>query len=233
MTGVSAEARGWSRRRRIVLAAIAAGCVLAAAGTAGVVLARDSSDAAAASASSPLLAGGTAALDERTFLDLMIPHHEMAIEMARIAMRRSDDLAVHDVARDVLAEQPWEVRLMTRWRKAWFGEPEGERAQMSSADAAMMGMAADMGALRRAKPLAPRFYQDMIPHHAGAVLMAQRLLLDHPRPQLARLARVILRTQSAQIGTMERYRQIATGGGGGPAGAPARAAPAKPVTPGA
>ena len=213
-----------------MLGAIVVGCALAAAATAGVVLARDSgTDDSGAQAS--LLAGGTAALDERTFLDLMIPHHEMAIQMARIAMRRSDDLAVQEVARDVLAEQPWEVQLMERWRTAWFGIPENERQTMSSADAAMMGMAADMGALRRAKPFAPTFYADMIPHHAGAVVMAQRLLLGHPRPQLARLARVILRTQSAQIGVMERYREIAAGGGRATTRPPAPAAPAAPVTP--
>ncbi len=227
------ERRGRWMRRRVVLAAIAAGCVLAAAGTAGIVLARGSGSADASSSQSEL-SGGTAALSDRAFLDLMIPHHEMAVQMARIAERRSRNLAVLEVARDVLSEQPYEIRLMEGWRKQWFGVPEGQRVTMSSADAAMMGMAADMGALSTAKPFATRFFADMIPHHAGAVVMSQRLLLGHPRPQLAHLARVIMASQSAQIGLMERYSQIAAGGAGGSAAAPVSApAPAKPLTPGA
>jgi uncharacterized protein (DUF305 family) len=212
----------------VVLAAIAAGCVLAAAGTAGVVLAGGSSTSEQGASA---LSGGTASLSERAFLDYMIPHHEMAVQMADIAMNRTGDLRVREVARDVLAEQPWEITLMTRWRQQWFGVPPSARVTMTSADSGIMGMAADMGALRRARPFPVAFYDDMIPHHAGAVVMAQRVLLGHPRPQLAHLARVIMATQSTEIGKMERYRGLATRSGSSPLPAPARRAPAAPVTP--
>ena len=64
--------------------------------------------------------GGTAALSERAFLDLMIPHHQMAVQMARIAMKDAGkDLAVVEVARDILSEQRYEIGLMERWRRQW------------------------------------------------------------------------------------------------------------------
>jgi uncharacterized protein (DUF305 family) len=173
----------------------------------GVVAARDGGAGAPRPTSAT---DATAALSERAFLDLMIPHHEMALRMARIAMRHRGDLALVEVARDIIAEQTWEIRLMTRWRKQWFGAT-GSATLVTPADAGMMGMGADMSALQRARPFAPTFYVDMIPHHAGAIVMAQRLLLGHPRPALARLARTIIDGQSRDIAKMERYRQIALG----------------------
>ena len=210
-------------RPRRALIAIAVGLVLAGAGTAAVLLARDGGGGSSPSQ------GGTAALSERAFLDLMIPHHQMAVQMAQIAMKRAGkDLAVVEVARDILSEQRYEIRLMERWRRQWFGA-NASATPLTADEQGAMGMGADMSALAKATPVAPTFYADMIPHHAGAIVMAQRVLLGHPRPQLAQLARAIIDGQSREIGKMERYRQIALGRVSATSGTPV--SPARPATP--
>jgi uncharacterized protein (DUF305 family) len=205
------------------LVAIAVGCVLAGAGTAAVLAARGGGGGSSSSQ------GGTAALSERAFLDLMIPHHQMAVQMAQIALKHAGkDLAVVEVARDILSEQRYEIGLMERWRRQWFGSNTSV-TPMTADEQCAMGMGADMSALAKAKPVAPTFYADMIPHHAGAIVMAQRVLLGHPRPQLAQLARAIIDGQSREIGKMETYRQIALGRIPANSGTPVN--PAKPATP--
>jgi uncharacterized protein (DUF305 family) len=138
------------------------------------------------------------------------------------------DLAVVEVARDILSEQRYEIRLMERWRRQWFGS-NASVTPMTADEQGAMGMGADMSALAKAKPVAPTFYVDMIPHHAGAIVMAQRVLLGHPRPQLAQLARAIIDGQSREIGKMENYRQIALGRVSPTSGTPV--SPATPATP--
>jgi uncharacterized protein (DUF305 family) len=206
-----------SRSRRRLTAAALVVCLVAGA---GVLLAMRPWD----SAHGPAHEGqgvheglaGTGPLDPRTFLDAMIPHHRMAVEMARIAMRRTDDAAVRDVAVDVIANQRWEIRMMERWRRDWFGAT-APAPELDAAHLAHLGMDHDMDAVARARPFPPAFYRAMIPHHRGAIVMARRLLAGDPRPELATLARSIATGQEIEIDRMNRFWRawaLRTGGPG-------------------
>lgn len=65
--------------------------------------------------------------------------------------------------------------------------------------------AMDMKKLREAKgdALDREFLRMMIPHHAGAVTMAQEVLLQSKRPELQKLARQIIAAQAREMGEME------------------------------
>lgn len=147
----------------------------------------------------------TRTLSERVFLDLMIPHHEMAVEMSDIAMRKTRDGYVVDVANDVLTAQPWEIRLMTKWRKDWFNVPADVRRTLTAAEMRRYGMHHDMAALESAKPFREAYFRAMIPHHQGAIVMAREVLRTKPRTEVSRLARSIILSQQQDISRMKRF----------------------------
>lgn len=59
---------------------------------------------------------------DRTFIDMMIPHHEGAIRMARIELADGQDPEMRALAKDIVAAQSKEIDEMTMWRKDWYGD---------------------------------------------------------------------------------------------------------------
>jgi uncharacterized protein (DUF305 family) len=115
---------------------------------------------------------GTADPADATFAQMMIPHHEQAIEMARLAPSRSTDPEVLALAREIEAAQQPEIDLMTRWLIAW-----GADVAFDHSDHDMAGMASDGDLATLAASTGGgfdrRFLTLMIAHHEGALTMAE------------------------------------------------------------
>jgi uncharacterized protein (DUF305 family) len=60
---------------------------------------------------------------DRTFIDMMIPHHQGAIRMAQVELAKGNDPRLKAVARGIVAAQTKEIRQMDTWRTDWYGEP--------------------------------------------------------------------------------------------------------------
>jgi uncharacterized protein (DUF305 family) len=60
---------------------------------------------------------------DRVFIDAMIPHHELAIEMAEVASEETDNSRIRDLTRRIIEAQEGEIEQMTAWREEWY--PEG------------------------------------------------------------------------------------------------------------
>jgi uncharacterized protein (DUF305 family) len=58
--------------------------------------------------------------DDR-FIDLMIPHHEGAVAMARDAREKAQHPELRAFADSVIAAQEREIRQLEEWRRAWYG----------------------------------------------------------------------------------------------------------------
>lgn len=63
---------------------------------------------------------------DRDFIEMMIPHHEAAISMARTEIRSGRDPRVKKVARGIFDGQSKDVRDMKTWYRAWYGRPYSE-----------------------------------------------------------------------------------------------------------
>ena len=62
-------------------------------------------------------------LFDKAFIDAMIPHHLSAIEMASVALRKSDNAQIKEIAGDIVDAQKKEIAQMQRWREEWY--PQG------------------------------------------------------------------------------------------------------------
>ena len=200
-----------SIRRRRGLAGALLACLVALTATA---CGADDDDGGSRSSGS---SNGARAV-EKAFLTTMVPHHESAIEMARVAKTRGEDPFVTNLAADILASQRREVKQMEAIHERLLGtelipDPGGhDRLGLSAAEAGMTHDAKTIDALRMADPFDRAFVDDMAPHHAGAIKMARVVLRATKDSELRRLARDIVSTQRREIARMNRFRTQRFGG---------------------
>jgi uncharacterized protein (DUF305 family) len=128
--------------------------------------------------------------------------------MANLAQTRATDPKVKQLAAQIKAEQAPEIATMEGWLAAW-GQPttmpsmpsgtmpSGMPGMMSSAD--MAQLAATTG-----KQFDKLFLQMMIAHHRGAIQMAQAELAHGANPDAKALAAGIIKSQQAEINTMQK-----------------------------
>ena len=149
------------------------------------------------------------------FIDAMLPHHEGAIVMAKVAQQKSTRAEIKQLATDIMAAQTTETTQMQQWRQAWYPQASampmaydaklGKMVPMATEQRQSMMMNRDLGAAGQQFDL--QFINAMIPHHEGAVTMAKMALQNSQRPEIQKLAQAIVATQQAEIDQMNQWRK--------------------------
>ncbi len=139
------------------------------------------------------------------FAQMMIPHHEQAIEMAdRLLAKDGSDPDVVTLAENIKAAQQPEIDQMEEWLQAW-GADMGDMGGMDGMDHGdgMMGDD-DMAALEDATgaEASRLFLEQMIEHHEGAIDMAQDEVDNGQNADAVDMAESIIDTQTAEIAQM-------------------------------
>lgn len=142
---------------------------------------------------------------DRHFIEQMIPHHEGAIAMAKIAQKRSKNADVLKLANDIVSAQQKEINDMRGWYQGWYGVAVPKSSGMGMMH--MDSMDGDTTALESASsPDFDRlFVEQMIPHHEMAIMMARMLDAGTDRPEMKQLAANIKSSQSSEIEMMRRW----------------------------
>lgn len=150
------------------------------------------------------------------FAQMMIPHHEQAVQMSEMLLAKDDVPAeVADFAQGVIDAQGPEIERMNAMLEAWGEEPMMESGGMEGMDhgsgSGMSGMmtAEDLQALETAEgeDAARLYLEQMTAHHEGAVEMAQDQVEQGQNPQAVELARQVIEDQETEIAEMERMLQ--------------------------
>jgi uncharacterized protein (DUF305 family) len=149
-------------------------------------------------------ASGNAA--DATFIADMTAHHRGAIEMARIAQHRAGHQEIRRLADDIVAAQEGEISVMRTIRRDMHDMDEHGNGQEGMSDAEM-GMDMDPAMLEDAAPFDRAFIDMMVPHHEGAVAMAEQLLEDGEQPALRNMADDIIAAQTEEIARMREWRK--------------------------
>ena len=58
---------------------------------------------------------------DQAFIDMMIPHHEAAIEMSRALLETTENPRLRTLAEDIAGAQQREIDQMRAWRADWYG----------------------------------------------------------------------------------------------------------------
>jgi uncharacterized protein (DUF305 family) len=155
------------------------------------------------------------------FATEMIPHHEQAVAMAKLAPGHGASRAVQELASQIAAEQIPEIAqlqdMLAEWNQpaAPTAAPMGGMAGMDGGmdgrealAAAAPGMMTDdqMSGLQSATgpTFDHAFLQMMITHHQGALTMAKSELADGRDPDAMLMAQNISDAQQAAIELMQR-----------------------------
>ncbi|WP_245701215.1 DUF305 domain-containing protein [Sanguibacter gelidistatuariae] len=143
------------------------------------------------------------------FAQMMIIHHEGAVEMADLAATNAGNQEVKDLAADISSAQGPEIDTMTSWLDAWgeSASPDGGMEGMDHGDMQMEGMdqeavMTELSALTGTE-FDRRFLELMIDHHEGAVGMAQEELDAGENADALALAQTIIDAQTTEIATMQ------------------------------
>lgn len=149
------------------------------------------------------------------FIDGMTPHHQGAVEMAKEAITKSKRPEIKKLANEIIKAQNIELNQMKQWRQAWypkagselmaFDQKMGHMMPMSQQQMQGMMMKGDLGAADAQFDL--RFFNAMIPHHEGAVTMAQDALKKTKRPEIKTIAQEIIASQQKEIDQMKQWKQ--------------------------
>ncbi|AFY91371.1 DUF305 domain-containing protein [Chamaesiphon minutus] len=152
---------------------------------------------------------------ELRFIDSMVPHHQGALVMAQEVIQKSKRSELIKFAKNIITEQKKEIAQMQQWRKQWYPTASATPMMWHTEMNHQMAMTAEhkqsmMMSMSLGKADAgfdKRFLDAMIPHHQGAVTMAQDSLKKSKRPELQKLSQSIIKSQQSEIDRMNQWRQ--------------------------
>ncbi len=156
------------------------------------------------------------AQSDRSFIERMVPHHDAAVKMADIILKRTKNPELRQLATAIKQGQSREIGQMKAWYQKWYQtsvpttSKSGGMGMMGNYGTGMMGnsgmgmmMAAQVQRLENATDSDRVFLEEMIPHHKMALMMTAHIV-DSDRSELRTLAKNIMQTQTAEIETMRQ-----------------------------
>ena len=161
---------------------------------------------------------GNAESVEKAFLTGMVHHHETAIEMSEIARERGQAPFIKGLAEDIASTQEREMAEMKEiYTRLLGGELKPDPMAhdglgLSAGEAGMTHSPDTNDMLRAADPFDRAFVDEMVPHHIGAVKMADVVLESTKDADLRKLAEGIISTQEREIEEMNAFRTEKYGG---------------------
>jgi uncharacterized protein (DUF305 family) len=131
------------------------------------------------------------------FAEMMIPHHEQAIDMSEIALTNSSSDEILALAQEIKAAQAPEIELMKSWTGVSASTHMGHMMDGMLSDGQIQELRDSEGAT-----FDRLFLEGMIAHHEGAITMAQKVIRSENK-EVAELAAAIIEAQEKEIALMK------------------------------
>jgi uncharacterized protein (DUF305 family) len=136
------------------------------------------------------------------FLQMMIPHHQQAIDISELALQKSQNAELLSLAKIIIRDQKSEIAQMKTWlAKAGASEDMGHSMH------GMGGMLDDKDLADLDKATGKNFdtlwLKGMIGHHDGAIHMSE-MIRDASNLEVKAFGEKIVKDQSAQIAQMKK-----------------------------
>jgi uncharacterized protein (DUF305 family) len=135
------------------------------------------------------------------YAQMMIPHHEQAVEMAELAATRTTNSEVLSIANKIKSAQAPEIAVMA----AWLGSKAQELHSGHSME--MKGMLTGAEFTKLENSVDAKFDQlfvtGMIAHHEGAIEMTQSILKSE-NPIVKKFGEKVVKEQTAEIKELKK-----------------------------
>jgi uncharacterized protein (DUF305 family) len=190
-----------STRSRIV--AVAAALATAVVVTSCSTATDHSQHGSPAATSSAAVAAHNA--DDVMFAQMMIPHHQQAVELSALVPQHTTNQTLVALAAKISGEQQPEIQAMKAMLLQWEVDPGamGDHSGMP-----MQGMVDDATMAKLASLNGPEFdtlwLQSMINHHQGAIEMANNEIAKGQSVDMVAMAKAMVTAQQAEINQMKQ-----------------------------
>jgi uncharacterized protein (DUF305 family) len=186
-------------KRRLALGTLVLASVLSVTGCAGMPMSMMNHGDTQVESASGVNTSDFSGMDIM-FAQMMIPHHQQAIDMSALAQSRALRPEVKALASKISAEQGPEIEQMRSWLKA-ANAPTEMGHQMS-----MDGMLSDAELERLTNASGAEFDElfilGMIAHHEGAIEMAQ-MVVDSKNLEARELGAAVVKIQTLEIAELK------------------------------
>jgi uncharacterized protein (DUF305 family) len=141
------------------------------------------------------------------FMQMMIHHHEQAIEMAELIPGRTDRQELCELGPEIIEVQQAEIELMHDWLDEAGAEARDH--ELDHHDMEGMMSPEEMQHLREidGQEFDCLFVEHMIHHHEGAIIMSEDVLEDGQADRVAELAEDVINVQETEIEMMEGWQR--------------------------
>jgi uncharacterized protein (DUF305 family) len=143
---------------------------------------------------------------DKAFIDAMVPHHQGAIEMAKVALKNAEHEEIIQLSENIISSQQAEIEELKSIKKEEFGT-SNVPMEMSQEQMRSMGMMMDPQNLTNKEPFDKAFIDAMIPHHQSAIEMATVALEKSENSRIRELAENIVNAQKREIKQMQEWRK--------------------------
>ena len=131
------------------------------------------------------------------FAEMMIPHHEQALEMVALAQTNTTNPDILALAEQIRGAQEPEIALMKSWPGVDSSMHMGHTMDGMLSETEIENLGAAKGA-----EFDRLFLEGMIKHHEGAIEMA-KTVVDSKNQSVVKLAEWIVNAQALEIETMK------------------------------
>ncbi|TMR88589.1 DUF305 domain-containing protein [Nonomuraea basaltis] len=141
--------------------------------------------------------------DDVMFVQMMLPHHQEGLQMAKWARTNASNAEVKNLAMKIQMEGQPQLDKLNGWLTAWDKQPlAADDPMMTSMDGMMS--TAEMAEMKKMKGAMfdRMFVQMMISHHQGAIKVAKDEVAKGDNPKAKAMAKTIqtsLRTELTQM----------------------------------
>jgi uncharacterized protein (DUF305 family) len=144
-----------------------------------------------------------------TFAQNMIPHHQQAIDMAKLVDTHTERPELRQLASSIVTAQGQEITQLQGWLSSWGkpATPEG----MGHGGMEMPGTMseADMNRLMdlNEADFDLAFVEMMAAHHQGAIDMAKTELEEGSLPEVKQFAQKVIDDQQKEVDQLQQWEQ--------------------------
>jgi uncharacterized protein (DUF305 family) len=137
---------------------------------------------------------GSMITDEESFLKLMIPHHQEAIDTSKIVLEKTSSPEIQTLLKNIISAQVAEVQIMTETvENLYKNEKKFEYQNMMDPNLETLS------AIEAEKS----YLEGMIVHHAGAIQMAKAMKNKDMQDSTRKIVENIIASQQSEIDFMK------------------------------